>query len=175
MERFLGGDSGDQVDLLGVDESFVLVCVVFLANRDSRQRASALTEELDNGAGIDTSDGRNTLPGAPFSKRLNGSPVRVPGGIVRNDDSGSLNVWRLKVLQEAVLVALGRWDTVVSNQRLSKDENLSAVGRIGHGLWVSDEGGCKDSFARDVGQGAKGLAMKDGSVLDNVSKQADPN
>ena len=64
-----------------------------------------------------------------------------------------------------MLVAGGGWHAVVADQWLGEDEDLAAVGGVGHGLWIADQRGGEDGFARDVGLCTEGLAMVDWSVL----------
>ena len=66
-----------------------------------------------------------------------------------------------------MLIAGVGGDSVVADQRLGEDEDLSTVGGIGHGLGVSNEGCGEDSLAGDVCFGTKRLAFEDGAVLQN--------
>jgi hypothetical protein len=91
--------------------------------------------------------------------------MAVPQSIVLDDDTGGLDVGRLEVAEQAVLVPGGGGDAIVANQWLGEDENLATVGGIGHRLGVSDERGGEDGLARDVGLGAERLAREDGSIL----------
>jgi hypothetical protein len=95
--------------------------------------------------------------------------VTVLQGIILDNDTGGLDVGRLEVSEQTMLIAGSGGNTIVSNQGLGENENLSTVGWIGHGLWVSDEGRGENSFTRDVGFGAEGLAGEDRAVLEVVS------
>lgn len=161
----LRADLLDQVDLAGVDEALVLVGIVLLTGSNSGQRRTLLSEVGDNGTGVDARDGGNTLASAPLAQTLDGSPVAVLLSDIGNDDSGALNVGRLKVLEQVPLVTLVRGNTVVANQRLGEDENLATVRGVGHGLGVSNEGCGKDGLTRDVGVGTKGGSAEDGTIL----------
>jgi hypothetical protein len=85
--------------------------------------------------------------------------------IVCNNNTNTLNIWGFKVFEKSVLVPGRRRYTVISDQRLCEDKYLSAVGGVGHGFGISDEGGCEDGFSRDVGFGTERLAVEDGSIL----------
>jgi hypothetical protein len=165
VERCLGRDTTNQVDGLRVDKGLVLVGIVLLANGDTSEGRTLLTEVCDDLTSVDTRDSGNTLTGAPLSKRLNSGPVAVLQSVVLNDDTRGLDVGGLEVTQQTVLITGSRRHAVVANQGLGKDENLSTVGGVGHGLGVSNEGGGKDGFTRDVGLGTKRLSGEDGAVL----------
>jgi len=68
-----------------------------------------------------------------------------------------------------MLISGRRWNTIVSNQRLGEDEDLSTVRRVSHRLGVSNEGGCEDGFAGNVRFGAKGFAMENWAILRKIS------
>lgn len=95
--------------------------------------------------------------------------MAVLQGVILNNNTRGLNVGRLEVSEETVLIAGSGGHTVVANQGLGEDENLAAVGGVGHGLGVANERGGEDGFTRDVGLSTEGLAGEDGSVLDRVS------
>lgn len=102
-------------------------------------------------------------------QRLDSSPVAVLHSVVLDNDTRSLDVRRFEVSEQTVLVTGGGGDAVVANQRLCEDKNLSTVGRVGHGLGVSNERGGENGFTGDVGFGAEGLAGEDGAILEAVS------
>jgi hypothetical protein len=56
----------------------------------------------------------------------------MPLSLVRNDNTSSLDVRRLKVPEQAMLVASGRRNSIVPNERLREDEDLPTVAGIGH-------------------------------------------
>jgi hypothetical protein len=166
VERLLGGDFGYQVDLLGIDERLVLVGIVLVSDGDTGEGGSLLTEVGDDRTGVDTRDGGDSLTLAPVSERLDSGPVRVLFRVVGDDDSSSLDVGGLKVLVKSRLVTdIGR-NSVISNQGLGKDENLTAVGGIGHGLGVSNEGGGENGLSGDGLVGTEGDSLVDGTVLE---------
>jgi len=169
VEGRLGRNLLNKVDAARVLVCLVLVCVVLLANGDLSKRRTLLTEVGDNITSVDAGDGGNTLAGTPLCQTLDGGPVGVLRGSVRDDNGSSLDVGALKVLVETVLVAHGSGHTVVSDQRLSEDQNLTAVRRVGHRLGVSDERGGEDSLATDVGLCAKALSVVDRAIPDGES------
>jgi hypothetical protein len=91
--------------------------------------------------------------------------MAVLHGIVLDYDTCSLEMWGFKISEQAMLVTGRRWDTIVANEGLCENQNLTAVGRVGHGLRISNQGGSEHSFARDVGLRTKRLARKDWSIL----------
>lgn len=155
----------DKVDLARVDETLVLVGIVLVTDRDPSQGRALLSQVGNDSTRVHARDGGHSLPGTPVAQALNGSPVAVLLGIVRDNDSGALDVRGLEVLEEVEFVADARGHTVVADKRLSEDENLATVGRIGHGLRVADEGRGEDGLARDVGVGAEGSSVEDRTVL----------
>jgi hypothetical protein len=54
VERRLSADLLDQVNLLGVNECFILIGIVLFSDRYSCQGRTLLSQECDNGTGIDT-------------------------------------------------------------------------------------------------------------------------
>lgn len=151
VEGCLGRDAADQVDGLGVDEGLVLVGVVLLADGDAGKGGTLLTEVGDDLASVDAGDGGDTLASAPLRERLNGGPVAVLQGVVLDDDARGLDVGGLEVAEQTVLITGSGGHTVIADEGLSEDKNLSTVGRIGHRLRVSHERGGEDGFTGNVG------------------------
>jgi hypothetical protein len=169
VERSLRRNTTHEVNSLRVDVCLVLVGIVLLADGDAGQRRTLLTEVCYNLTSVDAGDGWDALSGAPCRQRLNGSPVAVLHSVVLDDDSRSLDMRRLKVSEQAMLIAGAGGDSVVADQRLGEDENLSTVGGVGHGLGVPNEGCGEDGLAGDICFGTKRFAFKDGAVLQAVS------
>jgi hypothetical protein len=167
-EGSLGADSLDQVDLARVDKALVLISIVLITNGNPSEGRTLLSEEGDNGSSIDAGDGGNTLTSTPLAQALDGSPVAVLKGDVGDNNASTLDVRRLKVLEEVELVTLVGGNTVVANQRLGEDENLATVRGVRHGLGIADKRRGKDSFARNVSIGAEGFASKDGTILFDI-------
>lgn len=163
-EGGLGADALDQVDLARVDKGLILIGVVLVANGDSSQRGTLLSEEGDNLAGIDTRDSRDALASAPIAQTLDSGPVAVLLSNISNHHSGTLNVGRLEVFQEVVLIPHVGGNTIVANQGLSEDDDLAAVGGVGHRFGVANERGSEDGLARDVGIRTEGGASEDRAI-----------
>lgn len=64
-----------------------------------------------------------------------------------------------------MLVSCVGRDTVVADQGLSEDQDLSAVGGIGQGLGVSHERGGEDGFSGNVGLGTERFAIEHRAIL----------
>ena len=105
MEGVLCADLFDKVDFSGIEERFVFVGIIFLADDDSSETGSPFAEESDDGTGIDSGNGRDARTGTPGRQRLDCSPVRVFGCIVGNDDAGALDAGGFKVSEEIVFIA----------------------------------------------------------------------
>lgn len=163
-EGGLGADALDQVDLARVDKGLILIGVVLVANGDSGQRGTLLPEEGDNLAGIDTRDGRDTLASAPFAQTLDSGPVAVLLSNIGNHYSGTLDMRRLEVFQEVVVIPHVGGDTIVADQRLGEDDDLAAVGGVGHRFGVANERGREDGLARDVGIRTEGGSSEDRAI-----------
>lgn len=127
VKRSLGADLADKVDLFGIDKGLVLVGIVFFTDGDPGKRGSLLSKIGHNGSSINARDGRDTLPCTPFAQAFDGSPVTVLLRDVCHHDSDGLNIWRLEILQQTIVVTGGGWNPVISDERLSKDQNLAAV------------------------------------------------
>jgi len=164
-EGSLGGDTLDQVDLAGINETLILVGIVLFSNGDPSQGRALLSEVGDNGAGINARDGGNSLSGAPLAKTLDGSPMAVVDSDIGDNDTSTLNVGGLEVLEKVILVSDGGGNAIVANQGLSEDEDLASVGGVGHGLGVANKRGGEDGLTRDVGIGAESLALENRTVL----------
>lgn len=165
VEGCLGADSADKIDSLRVDIGLVLISIVLFSDGDAGQRGTLLSEVRDNFTCIDAGDSRNTFPRTPLSKALYGGPMAMLQSVVLDDNARGLNVGGLEVSEQAVLVPSGGRYAVVTNQWLSKDEDLAAVRRVSHRLGVSNEGGGEDGLARNVGLGSERFAGKDGAIL----------
>ena len=173
-ERRLGAHTLHEVDLTGVDVALVFVGIVLIANGDSGQRGTLLAQVGDDGTSVNTGDSRDALTSAPLGKALDSGPVAVFLSHISNDNAGALDVGRLEVLEEVVLVALIRRHAVVANEGLGENQDLAAVRGIRHGLGVTHERGGEDSLAGDVDVGAKGLAVKHGTILWTTGQQQTP-
>lgn len=166
VERLLGADLTDQVDLLGVGESLILVGIVLLTNSDTGKGGTLLTQEGDNGTSVDARDSGDALTSTPLAQALNSSPVAVLLSNIGNNNTSGLEVGGLEVLQQTIGVLLGGGHTVVTNQRLGEDQDLATVGGIGKGLGVSDKRGSEDSLAGDVGASTERLSSEHGAITD---------
>lgn len=168
-EGSLCANALDKVDLTGIDETLVLVGIVFVSDGNPGERRALLAEVGNNGTGVNTGDGGNTFTGTPLAQTLNCCPMAVLFGNIGDHNAGALDMRGLEVLQKIELVTLVRGDAVVTDERLGEHENLAAVGGIGHGFGISHEGGSEDGFTGDVGVGTKGGTVEDGAILYGVS------
>lgn len=166
----LGADPLHKVNLARVDEALILICVVLVTDRNPSQGRTLLTEVRDNGTGVNARNGGHTLTRTPLSQALNRGPVAVLLSHIRHNNSGTLDVRGLEVLEEVEFVANVRRNTVVANERLGEDQNLATVGGIGHGLRVANKGGGKDGLARNVGVGTEGDSVENGTILGIASQ-----
>jgi hypothetical protein len=164
-EGSLGGDTLDQVDLAGVNETLILVGIVLFSNGDPSQGRALLSEVGDNGAGINARNGGNSLTGAPLAETLDGSPMAVVDSDIGDNDTSTLNVGGLEVLEKIILVSDSGGNAIVANQGLGEDEDLASVGGVRHGLGVANKRGGEDSLTRDVGVGAESLALENRTIL----------
>jgi len=123
----LGADLGNKVNVTRVLESFVLIGIVLLTNDKLAEGRTLLTQISNDGTGINTRDGGNTFSGAPLAQTLNSGPVAVLKSSIGDNNTSGLDVGRLEVLQQVVFVSNGRGNTVVSNQGLGEDQDLTTV------------------------------------------------
>lgn len=162
----LGADALDEVNLARIDKALVLIGIILVADRDSSERRALLSKVGDDGTSVNAGDGGDTFTCAPLAKALNGSPMAVVDSNIGDYDARALNVGRLEVLEQVPLVTLVRRHAIVSNEWLREDENLTSVGRVGHGLGVTDKGGSEDGLSTNIGIGTKGLALENGTILE---------
>lgn len=172
VERSFGADSFDQVDLAGIYKALILIRIVLISSRDSGKRGTLLSEVRDDSTSINSRDGRDAFSCTPLSQAFYSGPMAVLLGGVGHDDTSTLNVWRLKVSQQIPLVTHSRRHTIVPDEGLGEYQNLAAVRRIGHRLWVANERRGKDGLARDVGVGTEGSAMENRAILEQVSEKS---
>lgn len=125
-------DALDEVDLSGVKETLVFVGIVLFTDGDSGERRTLFSEVGDDVSGVDARDGGNAFASAPVAERLDGCPMGIFRSDISDDNTSALDVRRLKVLEEVVLVSLVGGDSVVADQGLCEDQNLATVGRVGH-------------------------------------------
>lgn len=169
VERSLGADLADQVDLFRIGESLVLVSVVLLADGDTSEGRTPLTQIGDDSPSIDTGDGRNAFTSTPLAERLDSSPVAVLLSHIGHNHASGLQVGGLEILEKTVLVPLSRRHAVVANQGLSEDQDLTTVGRIGQRLGIPNQRGGEDGFTGDVGASSEGLAVENRTISNRES------
>lgn len=121
MERCFGADFLDEVDLLGVDESFILICVVLLPNRNPCEGRTLLPEMCDNRTGINARYSRDTFLHAPLAQTLDGSPMAVLFCNIGHYYTCCLQIRRLEVSKQSIVVSSGRRDPIVADQGLCED------------------------------------------------------
>ena len=84
------------------------------------------------------------------------------------NETRDMNLLGLKVsgevLQEGITVLPG-WNTVIANQRESNDKDLTAVGGISDGFWVTHHTRLEDEFTCDALVCAKTLTIADMAIL----------
>lgn len=90
--------------------------------------------------------------------------MAVPLCHVGDDNTRRLEVGRFEILEQPKVVLLKGRHTIVANQWLGEDQNLSTVGGIRQGFGVADQRGGEDGFTRDVGASSERLPMEDGAV-----------
>lgn len=95
----LGADFADKVDLLGVHERFVLICIVLLANGNTGKRRPFLPKVCYDCSCIHPRDGRDAFSGAPLAQTLHRSPVAILLGNICHHHTNCLNVGRFKVFE----------------------------------------------------------------------------
>lgn len=172
VERSLGGYLLNQIDLLGVYKSFVLVCIILLSNSDTGKGGTLFTEIRDYSTGVNTGYRWNALARTPRAEGFDGGPVRVALSRVSNNDTDGLQMWRFKVFEETIRVTCIRGDAVVTDEGLCEDEDLATVGGVTEGFRVANESGGENGFPRDVGACAEGFSVEDRSILEDVSMRS---
>ena len=144
-------DGSDESIPIGVVELDLLVALPPVLRRSphslfpphqSSDHTSNLPQFLREISRIDTVDSWNTLLFQPLSERRFGEVVgeiAVRSRVRSDDETGDVDLGRFEVAGK-IRVGGGRSgrDSVRSNERVSENENLSSVRRIGERLWVSD-------------------------------------
>ena len=128
-----------------------------------------LADLLGQGARIDAVDGGDAVVGQPLGQRLLRGPVRVLPRVRADDQAGNVDVIRLKVLGQAVVVdyrLVG--DAVVADEGVGQDEDLTAVRRVGEGLRVADHAGVEHHLAGDRGVGPERPGLEGGGAVGQV-------
>ena len=115
MEGGLRADSSHQIDLFRVDESLVLVLIIFFTNRDPCQARTLVSQKCDDGSSINAGDGWHALPRTPLAQALDSSPVRVFFSSIGNHHTAGLDVGALEVFEQVIFVPHSCWNTVVAD------------------------------------------------------------
>lgn len=118
-------------------------------NDDSSKKRTMLTKVHGEGPCIHSVNAGNAIVSEPFGKRLLSRPVRVFPTIGTNDQSSNVNGAGFKVHWKSMSIFnIFVWNTIVANERVRQDENLSSITRICQGLGVSNHTRVKDHFSR---------------------------
>jgi hypothetical protein len=100
---------------LEIRTSFILVSVPLLSDRDPTKGRALLPQKGYNGTSIDATDCGNTLTSTPFSQTFNSSPMAVLFCLVCHHNASSLDIRRLEIAKETVLISGRGWHTIISN------------------------------------------------------------
>ena len=106
-----------------------------------------LAEFLRQRAGIDAIDAGDMFLLEPVAEAALRVPVAIFAAIIADDDSFGMNLLAFHEGREAVRLEGARRDTVVANQRVSQDHQLSGVGRVGQALRIARHCGIENHFA----------------------------
>lgn len=74
-----------------------------------------------------TGNRRHSFPGTPLTQTLHGGPMTILLCNVRNYHAYRLEMGRFKISQKAVFISGRRWHTVIANQWLREDQDLTAI------------------------------------------------
>ncbi|KAH3662446.1 hypothetical protein OGAPHI_005698 [Ogataea philodendri] len=133
MERSFGCHLVHKVDSTWIVKRSVFICVIGLANTQLGQTRTLFSQIRNQLSGIDTSDSCHSFTLTPLTQTFNSSPMGVLQSNVTNNNSNTLDVRRLEVLEEVELISgSSGWDTIVTNQRLCEHQDLSSIRRISH-------------------------------------------
>ena len=92
--------------------------------------------------------------------------MRVLPRVRADDEAGDVNAIRLKVFGQSMVVDDGLvGDTVVADEGVGEDEDLTTVGRIRQGLGVADHAGVEHDLTGDGGGGTEGTSLKGGRAI----------
>jgi len=86
--------------------------------------------------------------------------------IICNHNTYTLNVGRLEVFQQSMIVPGRGWNAIVADKGLRENENLSTVRRVSHRLRVSNKRSREDRLARNIGLGAERLSVENRTILE---------
>mmetsp|Transcript_3258 Transcript_3258/g.5531 ORF Transcript_3258/g.5531 Transcript_3258/m.5531 type:complete len:870 (+) Transcript_3258:2518-5127(+) len=138
-------DLSDEVDLVWVIELDRV-----LGNFDLTECTALFAENLGEHAGVNAVKSRDSGTAEPGAKALSSVPVRVGVRVVRNDETGNLDLVALVELGNSELIFLVTRHTVVANERVGEDENLATVRRVSERLRVADHTGVEDNLSSDA-------------------------
>lgn len=100
----------------------------------------------------------------PVMERAYGRPVAEVTALGADDDAADVNVLALEVIAESPLIEPRARHAIVTDERVRENEDLPAVARVGHRLWVSNHPCVEDDLAVDVDWCAEGGSSEDCSV-----------
>lgn len=121
---------------------------------------SVLSQFLCQSSRIHTVNSWNVVVTEPLGETLLCRPVRMLPRIGTDHQSRNVDTIALKVFGQIVLVAnafVG--DTVVSDQGISQDKNLTTVRRIRQGFGVTDHARVEDHFSVNGNGRPKGTSF----------------
>lgn len=129
--------------------------LVSFSSSELGEGRSVVAEEGGDGASVDSGDSRDSMAIAPLVERLDSLVVRVALREVTDNDSGALHSVRLENDGRAIGLGDGRvvGDSVVADEGGGEDDELRAVGGVGHRLGVGGDGGGEDCLSK-AGEGS---------------------
>ena len=131
----------------------------------SSENTSVFSQLFSQLPGIHTEHTRDVVLFEPIWKRLLSCPMRMLPRITGNDETWNVNFFALKVLWKAVIIHQGLiGNTIISNQWISKHEDLTSITWIRQGFGVTDHSSVENNFTRHGSGCSKGLGFDDGAI-----------
>ena len=136
---------------------------------DASEEGTKLANLLGEGTSIHAVNSGDVVIRERLGQRLLRGPMRVLPRVRTHDETGNVNVVRLKVFGQTMIVDDGLvGDTVVADEGVGEDEDLATVGRIREGLGVADHTGVEHDLTGDGGVGTEGTSPEGGRSIGQV-------
>ena len=154
----------NQIQLVGILERDLFL----LGKLNLTQNHTGLTNDLGKLSRVDSVKRRNVELLAPITQRASGIPVIVLVRVIHHDESSDMNLIALEMLRKSELVlVLGIGNSVITNQRIGKNQDLSSVGRIRERLGITDHTRVENDLSRDASVRTEGISTEFLSVRKN--------
>lgn len=133
-------------------------CIATTHNDQFTKDGTELPKLLGECSSVNSINGRNAALLKPLRKGFLSRPMRVFPGVLADHKTGNVDFFALKVQGKTVFVQYGFIrNTVVANQGVGQNKNLTPIRRIGQRLRIANHSSVKDHLTRHGFGSTKGM------------------